>query len=93
MVDIKMVNIRHHAQPCVVIDGQFKHVGFLYMKNERVIVLLNNIVEKADLGPLQSIRNVHIEPEADILILPRGQIEMIKIVESWNQSIELEPGE
>ncbi len=86
MVDIKTTNIRQHTQICAVSDGQFKHIGYLYMENERVIVLLNNIVEKADLGPLQSIRNVHIEPEADILILPRGQIEMI-------ETLELEPVE
>lgn len=66
---------------CEVLDGKSSYIGFLYMQNERVVVLLNNLVADADLGPLQSIRRKHIEPEADILILPRRQVNTIKILE------------
>jgi hypothetical protein len=57
-------------------------MGFLYMEDSRFVVLLNNVaVERADLGPLQSIRHEHIDPEADILILPRGQVRAIDMLQ------------
>ena len=57
------------------------HVGFLYMKNERVVVLLNNVAQRAHLGPLQNIRRERVEPEAQILILPRRKVEKIELLE------------
>ena len=68
-------------QPCVVLGNKSVYTGFLYMQNERVVILVNNLVDNAELGPLQNIRRKHIEPEADILILPRRQVNTIKIVE------------
>lgn len=66
---------------CVVTDG-FQHIGYLYMENERVVVLLNGLVEGAELGPLQVLRDKYIEPEADlILILPRSHVKEIQILE------------
>ena len=70
-------------RPCCVFAGRTRHIGFLYMKNERVVVLLNNLAEKADLGPFQSIRRDHIEPEADILILPCREVNAIEILEEF----------
>ena len=69
-------------QACVVLDNKSVYYGFLYMQNERIVVLLNNLVDNAELGPLQNIRREHIEPEADILILPRRQVNTIKILEN-----------
>jgi hypothetical protein len=57
-------------------------MGFLYMEDSRFVVLLNNLaIEKADLGPLRSIRHDHIDPEADILILPRGQVDAMEMMQ------------
>ena len=69
--------------PCCVVAGHTLYWGVLYMENERVVVLLNNLAEKADLGPLQDIRRDHIEPEADIVILPRGKVDAIEIFEEF----------
>ena len=70
-------------QPCCVVAGRTSYCGVLYMENERVVVLLNNLAEKAYLGPLQDIRRDHIEPEADIVILPRGKVDAIEILEEF----------
>lgn len=59
----------------------WSHIGLLFTHNERVVVLLNNIVNKAYLGPLQNIRHKHIEPEADILVLPRNQVIAVNVLE------------
>ncbi len=53
--------------------------GFLYMKNERVVVLLNNVVSTADLGPLKSVRRNHVDPEAYIRVFPAAQVKSIQI--------------
>ena len=60
-----------HLPACVVSSDKASHVGALYLATDSVLVLLNNINSQADLGPLKSVRNVHIEPEVDILILPK----------------------
>jgi hypothetical protein len=49
----------------------------LYFENEHSVVLLNNVTEEADLGPLKSIRRRHIEPEADVSIFPRKEVDEI----------------
>jgi hypothetical protein len=65
---------------CVHHSDKWRSVGLLYLENERVIVLLNNLVEKADLGPIRYIRDEHIEPEASITIIPRAQVTAIEIL-------------
>ena len=67
------------------VDGSSR-LGFLYMQNEHFVVILNNIVDKADLGPLQFIRREHIEPEADVLILPRSNVLEIKLLEEASEA-------
>ncbi len=68
-------------RPCNVVVGKSEYMGFLYMRNEHVVVLLNNLVEKADLGPLRSIRHDYVEPKADILIFPYQRVDAINILE------------
>lgn len=68
--------------PCCVAVGRHQRMGFLYMQNDRVVVLLNDLVERTDLGPLQSIRHHHIEPEADIWICPRAQVDAVDILKA-----------
>jgi hypothetical protein len=61
-------------------DG-WQTIGYLYLENERFIVLLNNLVQKADLGPIKYVRNKHIEPEATMIIIPRDQVKAIEILQ------------
>ena len=71
----------HYLPACRVHHnaGQYS-VGLLYLENERVVILLNNLIENADLGPIKSIRIEHIEPEASITIIPRDQVTAIEIM-------------
>jgi hypothetical protein len=71
---------------CIVHSGKVHHTGFLFMENERVVILLNNIVAGAELGLLQNIRYEHIEPEADIFILPRSQVDSIELIGELNDT-------
>ena len=51
--------------------GNSFYIGRLYMKNERVLVLVNNLCNAADLDrKWKKIRYDHVEPEADIRVLP-----------------------
>ena len=60
--------------------GNSSHVGGLYMKNERVLVLVNSLCSAADLDrKWKKIRYDHVEPEADIRVLPTRKVD--KIVE------------
>jgi hypothetical protein len=69
---------------CCVFTEQWRYIGIDYLDNERVLVLLNNIVDRADLGPLQTVRHNHVEPEADILVIPREQVKSKVILElTW----------
>jgi hypothetical protein len=71
----------HHLRVCRVHHNDRWHsIGLLYLENERVVVLLNHLMKKADLGPIKYVRNEHIEPEASITIIPRSQIEAIEIL-------------
>lgn len=49
-------------------------VGALYFETELSVVLLNNLVEGADLGPLAPLRSHHVAPEATITIIPREDV-------------------
>ena len=75
------MSLNQPLQSSLVLAGSLTHIGFLYMQNDRVVILLNNLAEKADLGPLRRTKHNHIEPEADILILPRRQVDAIQILE------------
>ncbi len=66
---------------CVVRLKRGWIIGLLFMENERVVVILNDIRSAADLGPLKPIRREHIDPEANVWVLPRDQVEEIQILE------------
>ncbi len=66
---------------CVHHNGKFKSIGLLYFENERVVILLNNLTNKADLGPIMDICNDYVEPEASIMIIPRDQVMTIEILQ------------
>ena len=60
--------------------GNSFYIGHLYMKNERVLVLVNNLSSAADLDrKWKKMRYDHVEPEADIRVLPTRKVD--KIVE------------
>ncbi len=71
----------HPLKSCCVHHSGGLSVGLLYIENERVVVLLNNLVEKADLGSIRFIRDEHIEPEASIIIIPRSQITDLQVLQ------------
>jgi hypothetical protein len=52
--------------------------GFLFMRNDRFLVLLNNLSQEADLGPLRSVRDKQIHPEADILVIPAKDVKTVR---------------
>jgi hypothetical protein len=62
-----------------VTSGRRIAYGYLYIVNDRVVVLLNNVSSKADLGPLRTKRTQHVEPEADVRIFPRSAVHHIEI--------------
>lgn len=55
------------------VDG-IRVTGQLYIKNSRVVVLLNNLCTSADLGPLAPKRDHQVVPEADLYIIPATQV-------------------
>lgn len=52
--------------------GNVRYVGCLLFQSREFIVLLNNMGKGTDVGPLRPIRDEHIEPECDVLVLPRS---------------------
>jgi hypothetical protein len=56
----------------VVTDGRKTYVGFLLFKTSKFVVLLNNVLKATDVGPLRRIRKEQVEPECDIVVLPRS---------------------
>jgi hypothetical protein len=71
------------VKPCEVVSGRWKYVGFLYIRNERVVVLLNSFPSNIDLGPLRPVKKSHIEPEAliDFYIRKRETYEDLTALE------------
>lgn len=67
--------------PCEIRINNSLRADFLYMDNDRVVVLLNNLRQDADLGPLEPVRKRHILPEADILVIPRKDVAEITFYE------------
>jgi hypothetical protein len=70
-----------YANPplCEIRMHDSKHLGYLYIDNERTAVLLNILQEDADLGPLKPVRKHHILPEANITVIPRKDIAKITV--------------
>jgi hypothetical protein len=67
--------------PVVVVKRKnSKIVGQLYFKTTTHIVLLNNVVQQAELGRLRQIRKRHIDPEANVIVIPRADVEWIAVV-------------
>lgn len=66
---------------CKVWIGKSWWIGALFFQNQKVVVLINNVNCQADLGPLKKVRVRHVEPEADILILPRDQIYKLELLQ------------
>ena len=55
-------------------------IGQLYFKTEEHLVLLNNILQRAHLGPLRNRRRLHSEPEAHIVIIPRNEVVAVEVI-------------
>lgn len=71
---------------CEVQTGNIRRIGFLYIRTSSVVVLLNNVIEYADLGPIQSIRDLHYIPEASICVIPTNDVtKIIKYGKSTSQ--------
>jgi hypothetical protein len=68
--------------PCEVAAGNVKHAGLLLFKNANVVVLLNHLRRLADLGPLKRIRDEHVFPEAEIVVIPSGTVRAIRVFEA-----------
>ncbi|MGA2461397.1 MAG: hypothetical protein ABSF82_08255 [Candidatus Bathyarchaeia archaeon] len=78
MVKKKLRQLRKpFLRSCEVITGNIKRAGFLYFENKHSVVLLNTVTDEADLGPLKRFRRRHIEPEADVWIFPRKEVDKI----------------
>lgn len=58
------------TRPVIVSRGRSRIIGGLYLKTDTHVVLLNNITASAYLGPVRARRDRHIEPEADVMVLP-----------------------
>ena len=65
---------------CIVLCGKVLHSGIFYFETDKFIVLLNNASIEADLGPLKSIKEQHIEPELEILVLRKSKDYTIKFL-------------
>jgi hypothetical protein len=75
-------SVTNSLSPCIVHNSNgWETFGLLYFENERVVVLLNNLVQEADLGPIKYFCNKHVEPEATIVVIPRDQVRAIKILQ------------
>jgi len=58
---------------------QFKVLGSLFATTRQHVIVLNNVVEGAELGKLKKRRVEHLNPEADIYIFPRNTIDDVRI--------------
>jgi hypothetical protein len=66
---------------CQVRTKDFVSVGVFFMKTSTHIVLLNSMREGLDLGPVKPVRTMHIEPEADIRVIPTAIVEAVDFFE------------
>jgi len=68
---LKSVKVRH---------GRSFTFGLLYFRSRTHVVLLNNLVDSADLGPLRHVRKNYIENEATIAVIPvTPDVEIIQL--------------
>jgi hypothetical protein len=75
---------RDRSLKSVVVNvGEMEHIGLLLFETTEFIVLINNVVTGADVGPLRPIRTEQIEPECDVLVLPRAPGMTVKFLKSW----------
>lgn len=58
-------------------------IGLLFFQSDEHIVLLNNVLKGAHLGPLRNHRRRHYEPEAHIVIIPRSEVVAVEALGSW----------
>ena len=65
---------------CIVRTGRELHIGMLYFQNDRVVVLLNNLLMGVDLGLPKPIYNKYAEHEADILVFPKSTVDKVQIL-------------
>ena len=74
---MKFVDTLMDTYPTVQVwVGNSFYIGYLYMKNERVLV--NNLCSAADLDrKWKKMRYDHVEPEADIRVLPTRKVDKI----------------
>jgi hypothetical protein len=79
MRSLKFVDTLMDTYPTVQVwVGNSFYIGCLYMKNERVLVLVNNLCSAADLNrKWKKMRYDHVEPEADIRVLPTRKVDKI----------------
>ena len=68
-------------RPTVIVKTKrISTIGLMYFKTSTHIVLLNNVVEKAELGRLRQLRKRHVEPEATVVVIPRVDVERIEVI-------------
>lgn len=67
--------------PVVVKTDRFDSVGMLFLDTDRFIILINNVRESADYGPLRPFRDGHLVPECDVTIFPKGIVREISKID------------
>ncbi len=68
-------------RPAVVRRRHSATVGLLYFQTDTHVVLLNNVAGGANLGALRARRDIHLEPEANITIIPRESDMTVELLE------------
>jgi hypothetical protein len=75
--------VRRRARPslptCEVVTDRLKAFGVLFFTNNEVVIILNHINALADLRPKWRPRVNRIQPEANVLILPRHDVREIRL--------------
>jgi len=65
---------------CIVRTRQGFISGMLFLQTKNHIVVVNNVSEKTNLGPLQRLRREHLDPEATVVVIPRRTVEGIELL-------------
>lgn len=55
-------------------------IGRLYFETVEHLVLLNNVLQGAHLGPLRNRRRRHFDNEAHIMIIPRSEVVAVEVM-------------
>jgi hypothetical protein len=69
------------GRPCVVRGKDFSTVGYLFMETPGHVVLLNNVREGLDLGPVKPVRTEHVDPEVYVRVIPKSMVDAIDFLE------------